>query len=504
VAAAVITELLDRITLVESTRHAAVEDAGPALVVGWDGTWRAGSLHGAYRQDRAQLIGASSREAQRQRRLAEVRNDLQLARTERTELKQRAADLSTALAETDQERASVPPDTSVTNALTAHASSAATALRHAIETARQVEDVTGQTERLAGSVENATRRADHDASATSRALVAAVRTFADATRAATEAVSRLATLPVIQHPAVPLTADAPATRAAHPPAAGLLDAAAHHAHAALAAARALHDEPATAQRSIAAAAHRLDQQRSQRPDHAPLARARAEIERKAAQRGLLAQQQQQRISAEQKAAQAHAEAAALADAALVVAGLSDRAAELPAFGSALSAYQALAEDWVAATGNAGSLAARAGQAMVQAAESETRAQRADDEASNAERNADAARLRYEAILQRAGEPYQRIVAEISGLEAQRTRLARELKSMQEQQIELAGRKGSAERDLEGANRARRDAEDNREQTVKAFRAMVRLGMLEVAELTETTPATPPGDEAPSAGAGPRR
>ncbi|MFD0782343.1 SbcC/MukB-like Walker B domain-containing protein [Micromonospora azadirachtae] len=69
--AATITAVLASIGLAETA-----SDAPGELALGWDGTWRAGPLHGAYRQQSAILIGAARRERVRQARLAALDQEL--------------------------------------------------------------------------------------------------------------------------------------------------------------------------------------------------------------------------------------------------------------------------------------------------------------------------------------------------------------------------------------------------------------------------------------------
>ncbi|MET7951880.1 SbcC/MukB-like Walker B domain-containing protein [Micromonospora sp. NPDC005324] len=63
---AAISNVLASIGLAEEAK-----DTRAHLAVGWDGSWRAGPLNGAYRQDATRLVGAASRERDRQARLAE-------------------------------------------------------------------------------------------------------------------------------------------------------------------------------------------------------------------------------------------------------------------------------------------------------------------------------------------------------------------------------------------------------------------------------------------------
>ncbi|HTJ67417.1 MAG TPA: SbcC/MukB-like Walker B domain-containing protein [Actinospica sp.] len=104
--------ILASIQLADSAPQAPTDTA---LVVGWDGTWRAGVLHGAYRQPVARLIGTASRERARLARIAELESEIDLAdrhleplnrRTE--QLEQQRRDLEAAAEKAVEEQQSLP------------------------------------------------------------------------------------------------------------------------------------------------------------------------------------------------------------------------------------------------------------------------------------------------------------------------------------------------------------------------------------------------------------
>ena len=82
--------ILSSIHLTDSAPDAPVE---AALVVGWDGTWRAGVLHGAYRQHSARLIGTASRERARLARITELEREIRLIEQQLLPLTGRADEL---------------------------------------------------------------------------------------------------------------------------------------------------------------------------------------------------------------------------------------------------------------------------------------------------------------------------------------------------------------------------------------------------------------------------
>lgn len=107
---ATILSVLSRIGCASSA-HAASSSQG--IVLGRDGSWRAGTLAGAHRVGNVAFIGASNRESARQAELAEVRRQLAEERAELARLERRKAELNAALTRLATERDGLPSDDDV-------------------------------------------------------------------------------------------------------------------------------------------------------------------------------------------------------------------------------------------------------------------------------------------------------------------------------------------------------------------------------------------------------
>ncbi|HUY50717.1 MAG TPA: hypothetical protein VMV92_34260 [Streptosporangiaceae bacterium] len=94
---------------------ATVQAAGPEthLVIGRDGSWRAGALAGAFQADTITLIGASNRESARLAALAEIRRQMDSQREELRHFEDQDTSIATSLARLESERAGLPPDDEV-------------------------------------------------------------------------------------------------------------------------------------------------------------------------------------------------------------------------------------------------------------------------------------------------------------------------------------------------------------------------------------------------------
>lgn len=128
----IILSVLSRISCTLSAHAAPLE----GLVLGRDGSWRAGTLTGAHRVSDVAFIGASNREAARQAALAEIRRQLAERHTELIQLERRQADFDRALARLDAERDDLPPDDRVRAA----GETARQAAHHTTDAARELQD----------------------------------------------------------------------------------------------------------------------------------------------------------------------------------------------------------------------------------------------------------------------------------------------------------------------------------------------------------------------------
>ena len=103
----IVAAVLARIAC-SASAQAGTTDGG--LIIGRDGTWRAGALTGAHQVDAVTLIGASNREEARLAALADVRRMLGEQRGHLHQLEERKDQVTTALALLDSERDSLPDD----------------------------------------------------------------------------------------------------------------------------------------------------------------------------------------------------------------------------------------------------------------------------------------------------------------------------------------------------------------------------------------------------------
>lgn len=462
----VVAALLHRIGLAVS----ATDVPPGGLILGRDGTWSAGPMRGAYRLDSPGLVGAASREEERLRRLDVVRQRLAESRSERDTWRDREIGYARAIRLTEEERTSLPDDAEATAA----AGRFDAAVGDLLRAGQALADGAESLHTLLGPAAAAVRRAG---TAADRQIPP---TAFDVTTPANEALSATRSL---------LARTGPNTDQFHDwvwrgwsgPSEQLASASAAmvEVHQLV---EHLADEVVATGETLDVARRDLDTELDRRPDPTALIDARATVQRRVATRDLLAEQLAARRAAEATLQTRAAEAATVAEGALHLAGLGGRGAELSAMTEAARRYRQVAEDWASAAGRAADRAARAGAALAAAVEAELTATDVAEEAERARRKSDEVRTRYRTLEERAGEPYQRLVAELGELEDRGAELDRRIVALREEGTECAVRVAEASARLESLEREQTAAEEIRRAAVESFVTVVRLGVLAVADL----------------------
>ncbi|MDQ7802678.1 SbcC/MukB-like Walker B domain-containing protein [Amycolatopsis sp. A133] len=389
----VIADLLNRIELADTASA-----AGDGLVVGWDGTWAAGSLHGAFRKFHADLIGAASREAQRQRRMAELEDQLARLEEQRLDVTGVLDGVKAAIEAVEAERAGVPPDTEVRTADEALAA----ALRELAAEVKGLRNASAAftsagADALIGA-KNVPALMDHDWPAVELPVAELARNVAD-TADALSADSATMTesvwgLTPRRTAAGAVEASAGSIRFCSRKISALID------HTDI--------ELACCDGNEAA----LDQEVGDVPPGDDLSTAASRVavakELVGAERTRLTGRQLE----EAKARETSEEAAETKATALALAALPDAADRLPSYRTAVDRFRVSAEDWLNAAATAARLTA---QARTAADEADAAAERAEQQSTSAEESEESARLAredYAGLQERMGVPYKQMEGEL--------------------------------------------------------------------------------------------
>lgn len=452
-----VTSVLRRVGYAWSAQ--AAEDEAH-LVVGRDGSWRAGPLTGAYHADAVTLIGASNREAARLSALASIRRQLEEQLEEARRLESRSAEITASLHRLEEERASLPPGGEVLRLGNAAHQAAASASRAA-------SDLHARFARSPLSELPVTEPGEGPLGGEASELARSLGQLAADASAAPSAVS-----------AGPMHALAGRARALATE--WTMAAAARRAQA-----EQCRELRGAAEREFAAI-----------PDPAPVQQARTKVAAAMAELSGARSRLAAREEEEQSARERSAESGAALRTALLANALPEDC-DAATLASAVARYRSTAAGWL----RAGIDELRAlGAAQAALTRSINSAETAASQRAEADRQGQLL-LEKEAELSsltsQYGSSYQQIVADLAKLGEQQQRLERENDNLRGEENTQMQAHGAAEAILSTLDQQRGEAERARAEATTAFLAVHRLGLLMIAGL----PHTPPGRDITWAGEG---
>lgn len=460
VPADVVTSVLTRVAC---TRSAQASRSETHLVLGRDGSWRAGVLTGAHQVDAVTLIGASNRETARLSALAEIRRQLEEQRDELRELESWGTEITASLTRLDSERASLPGNEEVRRLRGEAQEAASGASRAASETQATIA-------RSALNPQPVTELDEALSRAEASDLIASIGVLTAEVLAA----------PSVSAPAVQMRALAEQARALA--AAWTTGAAALRARAG----------------DCSILCMTVEDERAAIPDATPVRETRANIAAATADlagmRSRVATREKEEASARQ---QSEISGAALRTA-LLANSLPDDC-DTGALAEEVGRYRSSAGRWLRAgidelrTASAAQLAQRRSIASAETAGSE-RAE-ADRQAQQLLEK----ETELSTLVSEYGSGYQQIVTELEQFGGERERLESEEADLRTQETTQIAARATAEAALTGLEQQRVEAEDARTGATAAFLAAHRLSLIAIAGLPD---APPRGDTAESTAAQP--
>ena len=445
VPADVVTSALARVACARSA-----QEAGPEahLVLGCDGSWRAGALTGAHRVDNVTLIGARNRELARLSELAEVRRQLREHREELAGFETWSGEITNGLACVDSERAGLPGDERVRELRDA-ARDAAAGVSHATVGMRAViADAAQSPEPIAGLDEASACVGASDLAASLGRLVEDVLAA-----------------PSIAAPATPLRRLAEQARML-----------AAQWSAAAAGLRARADD-------CRAACAAVEEERTAIPDAGRVREARSNVATASA--GLAGARA--RLAIREKEEDTAAERSSTSSAALR-AGLL--AHSLPAdcnagaLADAVGRYRSGAERWLRAGIDELRALGTAQLAQARSIASADPAERERDEAGKRSTTLLEKESELETLTSKYGSDYEAIVAELERLGEEQDRLEQESTGLSAKESTQVQARATAEAELGVLDQRRAEAESARGDASVAFLAAHRLGLFAIAGLPD--------------------
>lgn len=397
VSPAVVTALLDQIELGDG----AAADSRDGLIVGWDGSWSAGPLRGAYRKSSVEFIGATGREEHRRRRVTELGAELAALDDVRDQLRERIEANADAERRLASERETLPTDT-LWRGLEQELTEDSSSLQH-------------KSGSLSELVDAMTEKAG-------RALVAAKGALSGFTTGTGWTSLDFGPFALRVRETVALLVAEAATAASavwstsrseqEPPLRGLTAELAEWSTRWELVGEALAEGVTALKRHTG----ELEAQAGQQPPSDEVFQARVAVRDAETLAGNEKTRLNKRRTIERKLSE-DAQAAVLAiDTALELAHLAGRAAELPAFKTAIDTYRVATEDWINTSARACEAVIDAGVKTASAAESAVRAETAAGEAGAAAVDAQDAGRYYEQLNAQMGQPYQELMARRMRLE----------------------------------------------------------------------------------------
>ena len=457
----VVAAVLGRIACAASAQRGAPDGS---LVLGKDGSWRAGALAGAHQVDAVTLIGASNREAARLAALADVRRQLDDQREQLRQLDENKTQIITSLARLDRERDSLPGDEDARQRR-AQAQDAADRMSLAASELRDSLARGTLTSPPGISPDETPHRASAAALATSLAQLAGQA-------AATPSAASLA---------MPMRAQAVQAD-------GL-------ASAWTGAAESLRASAGECQALCATA----EQERTAIPDASAVREARANVT--AATTGLArARARLATREEEETAAREHASASAsVLRAGLLASSLPDDC-DTGALATAVRGYRSAADRWLRAGIDQLRTVAAAQRAHARSISNAETASKERAEADRQQRQLIEKETELSELASAYGSDYQQIVAELEHLAADQERLGQEKDGLATREREHNAALATANADLRTLEEQRTAADDVRAGATAAFLAAHRLGLFAIAGLPDSPPSGSPEDQtAPSAG-----
>jgi Putative exonuclease SbcCD, C subunit len=451
----IILSVLSRVSCMPSARAAAPPQC---LVLGRDGSWRAGTLTGAHRVSDVTFIGASNRESARQDALAKIRRQLVERRAELTQLEWRQSEIDRALARLDVERDDLPPDDSV---------------RTAGDTARQAADrATGTARELRDSL-TATPLETPVASE-----VRQIPPAADLDNSLIELAGRILEEPADAASVVPLRELAMKVDTL---AAAWTEAAATR--------RTKADECQTQLGTV-------EGERGAIPDDSAVRGARASINAAREQvhhaRGRLKGREKEEENAR---SQATASAGSLR-AALLASGLAADC-DTWVLDESVRQYQQTAERWLRSGIEQIRTAGAAQHAHARSISSAENASNLRSEADRLRREHVEKKAELDELTRNYGRDYEQIVSELAELEESQQNLGEEKDNLAEHKLAQKSKLTEAETELRGLAEKRTEADTTRATATVGFLAAHRLGLLAVAGYPDAPIGEPSDAEAPS-------
>jgi hypothetical protein len=395
VPASVVETLLRRIRLAETAATSASPDEP---VVAWDGTWACGGLHGAYHKSRADLIGSASREAHRRRRMAELEANLTILREERRIREAVLGRIRESIRQVELERQTAPDDESI---------------RLADEALnRAVQEFTGSANRLSAD-------AGTLSSAGIQSLVDARTALGEDGFSWTDTENGVADIALVTSTATLTSLTEAAAAAATVWEGQPGPAAADKIEAALIAIQACGAQLDDADQQLgvslslcSSAETELEQEITALPPGQRLDEAEGMI--KAAETTVSGERTRLGVlrQAENEARQRREDAEHNRAIALELAGLADRAADLPVFKEATEHFRSRGEDWINAAAHATQQNAHASAVRREADNVNTMAGSLTKHANDAEEVAQLAKTSYDELQARMGKPHQEMRKEL--------------------------------------------------------------------------------------------
>jgi len=452
----IIHSVLSRISCAPTAHAAALQ----GLVLGRDGSWRAGSLTGAHRVSDIAFIGASNRESARQAALAEIRRQLAERRTELTQLERRQSEISRALARLNTERDDLPPDDGVRTT----GDTARQAAHRTTDAARELRDCLARTP-LKPPVASEVRQ---------------IPPAADLDDSPSELAGHVLKNPAAAASVVPLRELA--MRVGRLAAAWTEAAAARRANA------------GRCQTQLGT----VEDERAAIPDDSAVREARASVvaarEQVRQARGRFESREE-----EERKAKGNAETSAgTLRTALLANGLPENC-DTDVLAESVRQYRQSAERWLRSGIEQIRAAGTAQHAHARSIVSAETASKLRSEADRLQRELAEKAAELDELTRNYGYDYERIVSELTELEEKQQELGDEKNKLSEEKLTQNLKLTEAETELRGLAEKRAEADKMRATATADFLAAHRLGLLAMAGYPDAPVGGPPNPTTPNAG-----
>jgi Putative exonuclease SbcCD, C subunit len=448
VPAAVVTAVLTRVGCARSAQAAGNE---AHLVLGKDGSWRAGSLTGAYRAGAVTLIGARNREAARLSALAGIRRQLEEQHQELRRSESRSAQIAASLGRLEAERSGLPTDDEV-NRLREAAHEAAA------EASRAAADLQARTARSALSPPPGTEADESPLDARTSDLTRTLGLLAADVRAAPSAASA--------------------------PSMGRLAVRAQELTAAWMAAAAARRAQAEECRELRGA---VERERAAIPDAVPVRQARTNITAAMAEQAGAHRRLATREEEEEPARHQSSRSNAALRTALLANSLPEDC-DIAALASAVAQYRPSAAEWLRTGIDELRALGTAQLAHTRSIDSADTASRQRTEANRQAQQLQEKEAELSELTSKYGSSYQQIVADLARLTDRQQQFEQEKAELSGEETTQIQAQATAEAILSTLDQQRAEADRARSEATAAFLAAHQRGMLAMAGL----PDTPPG------------